>query len=223
MPFSCQDDLKYYEEFKFGKGLTHQRMTNLTGTQRVRNTQTGNVGQLTEYLQENYNNTILVVLGDHSARKILLGNEQVVKNDINSIFYDNSCNHQPFSNDQLFTTTGTINYPGDNPKYQQLFKDLTNKVIKTPVDHQDMVRTIYDLIGNQTASSRNERNPIEVGKNISANQQLRQHWSLRSTRNWQLARGIQVPLAWSGGRSFQRHLPNMRHRRSQERDQQIII
>ncbi|CAL6057312.1 Sulfatase [Hexamita inflata] len=181
MPFSGQDDLKYYEEFKFGKGVDSLQNDKFDRYATCAKYADHYIGQVTEYLQQNYNNTILVVLGDHGAREILLGNEQVDKNDINSTFYDDSCNHKPFSNDQLFTTTGTINYLGDNTKYQELFKDLTNKVIKTPVDHQDMIRTIYDLIGNQTASSRNGRNLIEVGRNISANQQLRQHWSLRST------------------------------------------
>ncbi|CAL6108774.1 Sulfatase [Hexamita inflata] len=187
MPFMGYDDHKFYEPFKFGSGVESMK-----GQHKVDRYTTlakyadHYIGEVVDYIKQNHNNTVLVVLGDHGAREVpLLKNEQVDPRDPNSAFYDDSCNGQPFSNDQLFTTTSVINYFGDNQQLKDKFDALKKKVIKVPTDHQDMIRTLYDIVedttGKHLASSRNGRNLLELANNLTANLPLRTHWSLRST------------------------------------------
>ncbi|CAL5983715.1 Sulfatase [Hexamita inflata] len=187
MPFTGQDDLKFYEPFKFGTGVESiQEKHKVDRYTTVAKYADHYIGEVVDYIKQNHNNTVLVVLGDHGAREVpLLKNEQVDPRDPNSAFYDDSCNNQPFSNDQLFTTTAVINYFGDNQQLKDRFDALKSKVIKVPTDHQDMIRTLYDLVEDSTdkhlASSRNGRDLLELAKNLTTNQLLRAHWSLRST------------------------------------------
>lgn len=112
------------------------------------------------------------MVGDHGAREVpLFHEEKVDKADPNSAIYDNTCNSQKFSNDELFVTSGLITYLGENQYLKNLFEPVSGKVVKTPTDHHDMIRTLYDIVGAHTGkdmpSSRNGRNLIELAANLT--------------------------------------------------------
>ncbi|CAL6060091.1 Sulfatase [Hexamita inflata] len=188
MPFTGQDDLQFYESFKFGKGVEGSEVMSekIDRYTTVAKYADNYIGQVADYLKQHHNNTIMVILGDHGAREVpLYKDEQVDKLDPNSATYDDSCNHQPFSNDQLYTTSAVISYFGDNQALKDKFDPLKSKVVKVPTDHHDMIRTIYDLseemTGKHLASSRNGRNLLELATNLTSGKSLRKHWSLRAT------------------------------------------
>ncbi|CAL6051533.1 Sulfatase [Hexamita inflata] len=187
MPFSGQDDNKFYEQFKFGEGISgfgsNKRVDRYSTVVKYTDHY---IGQVVDFLRNNYNNTVVVVLGDHGAREVpSYRNSTVDKMDPFSALYDDSCNDLPFSNDQQFTTSAVISYLGDDSYIKQLFEPIYQKVVKVPTDHQDMIRTLYDIVeqstGKHLASSRNGRNLFELTQNLMSNTLLRSHWSLRST------------------------------------------
>ncbi|CAL6027358.1 Conserved_hypothetical protein [Hexamita inflata] len=57
---------------------------------------------------------------------------------------------EPFSNDELFATSGVITYLGDNPHLKSLFAPVIGKVVKVPADHHDMIQTLYDIVRTHT-------------------------------------------------------------------------
>jgi arylsulfatase A-like enzyme len=139
-------------------------------------------------MKKNYNNTILIITGDHGAREVQIFNEgeQVDFRDNQSALYDGTCNHKPFSNDQLFNTGGMISYLGDDPEMKELFSKTAGKVIKVPTDHQDLIRTLYDIVESRTGvkipSSRNGRNLLELAQNLTEGKPLRNHIALHATQ-----------------------------------------
>lgn len=91
------------------------------------------------------NHTIVVLMGDHPAKGIFNNIPDTQFNDDSGeedIKVDKSCLNSITFNDNLFLTTGFINYLGDDPSYVQHFKDLKGQIIKVPTDHQDIVYTI---------------------------------------------------------------------------------
>ncbi|CAL6034537.1 Sulfatase [Hexamita inflata] len=188
MPFNGQDELKYYEPFKFGKGVEgNDKMKEKSDKyMTVAKYADHYIGDVIQHLKTTNNNTILVIVGDHGAREVPLFKDVFVDpKDPDSVHYDDSCNHQPFSNDQLFATSAVISYLGDNPTIKSNFAPLINKVIKAPTDHHDLIRTLYDFAEDATQkklpSSRNGRNLMDLGKNLTTSTPLRKHWSLRAT------------------------------------------
>ncbi|CAL6097003.1 Sulfatase [Hexamita inflata] len=186
--FQGFDNDEFYEPFKFGQGrYGSQRLQDqINRYATVAKYMDNYVGQVVNNLKEKHNNTIVVLVGDHGAREVPLFHKNLVdRADPTSAKYDNSCNDEPFSNDELFATSGVITYLGDNLYLKSLFAPVKGKVVKVPTDHHDMIRTLYDIVGAHTGmnlpSSRNGRNLIELATNLTESKPLRRHLSLRTT------------------------------------------
>ncbi|CAL6063404.1 Sulfatase [Hexamita inflata] len=187
-PFQGFDNDEFYEPFQFGKGRYSKQTLHGQADRyaTVAKYMDNYVGQVIDFLQKEHSNTIVVLVGDHGAREVpLFHEENVDKADPTSSIYDNTCNNQQFSNDELFVTSGLITYLGENAHLKELFEPVINKVVKTPTDHHDMIRTLYDIVSDYTGkylpSSRNGRNLIELALNLTNNKQLRKHMSIRTT------------------------------------------
>ncbi|CAL6027324.1 Sulfatase [Hexamita inflata] len=186
--FQGFDNDEFYEPFKFGQGRygSQQLQDQINRYATVAKYMDNYVGQVVNHLKEKHNNTIVVLVGDHGAREVPLFHKNLVdRADPTSAKYDNSCNDEPFSNDELFATSGAITYLGDNRYLKSLFEPVIGKVVKVPTDHHDMIRTLYDIVGAHTGmnlpSSRNGRNLIELATNLTQSKPLRRHLSLRTT------------------------------------------
>ncbi|CAL6116281.1 Sulfatase [Hexamita inflata] len=187
-PFQGFDNDEFYEPFKFGQGRYSKQTIHGQADRyaTVAKYMDNYVGQVVKFLQQQHNNTIVVLVGDHGAREVpLFHEERVDKADPNSAIYDNTCNSQKFSNDELFVTSGLITYLGESQYLKNLFEPVSGKVVKTPTDHHDMIRTLYDIVsahtGKDMPSSRNGRNLIELAVNLTTQSQLRKHTSIRTT------------------------------------------
>ncbi|CAL6058612.1 Sulfatase [Hexamita inflata] len=188
-PFSGKDDDKYYKPFEFGKGTEGGvKQSQKTDSYATMAKYADNyIGEIISFLKTTAPETIVVVTGDHGAREVPLFKpyQHVDKFDNDSALWDGSCNNKPYAHDQLFNTAAMISYLGSDPTIRAQFDQVKNQVIKTPSDHQDLVRTMYDLIGGVThksvPSSRNGRNLFEMAVNLTSNKQLRDHTSLRYT------------------------------------------
>lgn len=97
------------------------------------------MGEALEAIREQDNNTIVIVMGDHPAKGLFSTNFAYMDK---SIQYDLTCNENTTINDNLFLTTGFIMYMGDNPKYKEMFDRFKGKIVKTPVDQQDVIYTV---------------------------------------------------------------------------------
>ena len=118
MPFYGMDDPERYEPFAFGRGVrsNYQPGQIADRYETVLKYTDSYVGKVAQFLKQNMNNTILVVVGDHGAREApLLENDNIIDSkDNESLLFDNRCNNKPFVNDLAFDTTGLITYFGDN-------------------------------------------------------------------------------------------------------------
>ncbi|CAL6101695.1 Sulfatase [Hexamita inflata] len=187
MPFKGFDDKKFYDPFTFGDGVSNTKKSGIVDRYAtVAKYADHYIGNVINFLTKSYNNTILLVMGDHAARESpIFRDEQIDPRDPNSVWYDDSCNGQPFVNDQQFTTTAVLAYLGDNEVVKAKFAPVLQKVIKVPTDHQDAVRTLFDFAeefsGKKHASSRNGRNLLEIATNLTNNDGLRKHMSIRTS------------------------------------------
>ncbi|CAL6006450.1 Sulfatase [Hexamita inflata] len=187
MPFRGFDDSKFYDPYTFGDGVRNRTDAGkINRYATVAKYADHYIGNVINFLTKNYNNTILLVMGDHAARESpIFKNEPVDPKDPDSVIYDDSCNGQPFVNDQQFTTTAVLAYLGDNEAVKEKFAPVLQKVVKVPTDHQDVVRTLFDFAedysGKKHASSRNGRNLLEIATNLTSNMELRKHLSIRTS------------------------------------------
>ena len=190
MPFYGQDSRKFYDPYAIGKGLdSGEKMPEKKDRYATMAKYTDHyISQVIENITRIDNNTIFFITGDHGAREVPLYDDTNVidKYDTDSPLFDQSCVRKPFANDELFDTTGLIVYRGDDPELRALFDQYKNKVIKTPTDHQDLVRTAYELAELKThrklPGQRNGRNLFELAENITKNNELRSHVSIRFTQ-----------------------------------------
>ena len=68
------------------------------------------------------NNTIVVIVGDHGARKFVPQLNSVVDfRDESSPMFDQSCFYKAYSNDNMFDASGLITYFGEDPKMKEIF------------------------------------------------------------------------------------------------------
>ena len=89
------------------------------------------VGEVYNYLKKNRNNTIFIMLGDHGARVVHTYQDE---NSVKNATIDPQCQGKAFGNDELFTTTGFINYMGDDVQIQAMFEENKGKVYTGPTD-----------------------------------------------------------------------------------------
>ncbi|CAL6058440.1 Sulfatase [Hexamita inflata] len=188
-PFGGKDDEEFYKPFEFNNGtqLAKNKAQKVDSYSTMAKYTDAQIKHIVEYLRINAQNTIIIITGDHGAREapLINGNEHVDKFDEESSLWDATCNNKPFAQDQLFNTAAMISYLGDDVAIREKFDQVKNKVIKTPTDHQDLVRTMYNLIQNVTQksvpSSRNGRDLFELANNLTNGDTLRNHTSLRYT------------------------------------------
>ena len=104
------------------------------------------VGGLLEWFKENEPNTIFVLTGDHSSRKVPVYEQD--EKIIDDVVYSSDCVHQSSGSDAFFVTSGMIGYFGNDTKVRDAlrFDKLKGKTIKLPTDHNDLIYTVEDIL-----------------------------------------------------------------------------
>ena len=125
------------------------------------------VGGLLEWFKENEPNTIFVLTGDHSSRKVpVFEQDETI---IDDVVYSSDCVHQSSGSDAFFVTSGMIGYFGNDTKVKEIlqFDKLKGKTIKLPTDHNDLIYTVEDILTKLNGTEmqptqRRGRNLIEI-------------------------------------------------------------
>ena len=95
------------------------------------------------------------------------------------------CVSHPYVNDLEFDVSGVIAYLGDREDIKNYFKDIGGKTFKFACDHQDLVRTVQELVEGMTkkriASARQGQDLFRLAQNATKNEPLNQHISFRTT------------------------------------------
>ena len=128
------------------------------------------IKNIVEFLKEEYNNTIVAVVGDHGTRDVpILKNNKIT----NKTFFDSECANNPSGIDSLFITSGTIFYLGDNQKVKEALKldKLKGKTLKLATDINDLSYTLIETIArirntNVPPTNRLSRNLIDYTSDI---------------------------------------------------------
>ncbi|TNJ30697.1 Sulfatase [Giardia muris] len=102
------------------------------------------IGETINFIQRNYPETIVVVLGDHGPRKELTSRR--VKDVIASSWaFDESCRDDPYGDDCFFTTTAYINYFGTDSEVNRRIDRWRGKGYLGPVSHVEVLELAYSL------------------------------------------------------------------------------
>ncbi|CAL6065794.1 Sulfatase [Hexamita inflata] len=175
-PFRGYDDLQEYEQFKIGKGVNSgiKQRDKFDSYATLAKYTDHYIGKIIQFIEQNMSNTILVITGDHGAREVPLfqKGEQIDIYDNQSALY-NDCK----CGDSNFAVSALISYIGTNQKLIQKIQEVQGSVIKLPTDHQDLIKTLYNLINDSIPSSRLGRNLFDM---INTTTELK-HVSLRYT------------------------------------------
>ena len=129
------------------------------------------VGGLLEWFKENEPETIFVVTGDHSVRKVpVFESDEIVTRDV---VYSSECVHQSSGSDAFFVTSGMLGYFGNNTAIKNVlqFDKLKGKTMKLPTDHNDLIYTVEDILTRLNGTTvqptqRRSRNLIDLTSNL---------------------------------------------------------
>lgn len=188
-PFYGADELDVYEDYTLWSGISGSGKFNATfdSYATLLKYTDHTYGSIIEFLKQKYNNTIVVITGDHGTRFVpeYQKEQRVNPHDPESVTIRGECVSHPYVNDLEFDVSGVIAYLGDKDYVKEYFNEIGGKTFKFACDHQDLVRTVEKLVEGLTRkrlpSAIQGQDLFQLARNATQGKPLDQHISFRTT------------------------------------------